>query len=40
MGVVYEARDPQIDRLVAVKVLRHDRVSTDTFVTASSKRQR
>lgn len=32
MGVVYQARDPQIDRLVAVKVLRHDRVSTDTFV--------
>lgn len=32
MGVVYQARDPQIDRVVAVKVLRHDRISSDTFV--------
>lgn len=32
MGVVYQARDPQIDRLVAVKILRQDRTSTETFV--------
>jgi serine/threonine protein kinase len=32
MAVVYQARDPQIDRLVAVKVLRFDRVSSDAFV--------
>ncbi len=32
MGVVYQASDPNIDRLVAVKVLRHDRISTETFV--------
>ncbi|HZX48943.1 MAG TPA: serine/threonine-protein kinase [Nitrospirota bacterium] len=32
MGIVYQAQDPQIDRLVAVKVLRHDRVSSDAFV--------
>jgi serine/threonine protein kinase len=32
MGIVYQARDPNIDRLVAVKVLRHDRITTDSFV--------
>ena len=32
MGVVYQARDPQIDRLVAVKVLRQDRVENEAFV--------
>ncbi len=32
MGVVYQARDPHIERLVAVKVLRPDRVTSDDFV--------
>ncbi|MFZ4859443.1 MAG: protein kinase domain-containing protein [Desulfuromonadaceae bacterium] len=32
MGVVYQARDPQIDRLVAIKVLRKDRVNDDTIL--------
>ncbi len=32
MGVVYQAHDPQIDRLVAIKVLRKDRVTTNDFV--------
>jgi serine/threonine protein kinase len=32
MGVVYLARDPNIDRLVAVKVLRQDRSADDMFV--------
>ena len=32
MGMVFQAHDPQIDRLVAIKVLRQDRLSSEAFV--------
>ena len=32
MGMVFQAHDPNIDRLVAIKVLRQDRMSSEGFV--------
>ncbi len=32
MGILYQAYDPQIDRMVALKVLRRDRLSSEEFV--------
>ncbi|MBR9979831.1 MAG: serine/threonine protein kinase [Desulfatitalea sp.] len=40
MGVVYQAHDPQIDRLVALKVMRPDRVTSEAFVARFLKEAR
>jgi serine/threonine protein kinase len=40
MGVVYQAHDPQIDRMLALKVLRPDRVTSESFVARFLKEAR
>ncbi|MGD9365682.1 MAG: serine/threonine-protein kinase [Desulfobacteraceae bacterium] len=40
MGVVYQAHDPKIDRMVALKVLRPDRVTSDAFMARFLKEAR
>jgi eukaryotic-like serine/threonine-protein kinase len=40
MGVVYQAHDPQIDRLVALKVLRPDRAGNEAFAARFSREAR
>jgi serine/threonine protein kinase len=40
MGVVYQAHDPQIDRMVALKVMRPDRLASEDFVTRFLKEAR
>jgi serine/threonine protein kinase len=40
MGVVFQAHDPQIDRMIALKVLRPDRVTSEDFVARFLKEAR
>jgi len=40
MGLVYQAHDPEIDRLIAIKALREDRLTSDSFVKRFLKESR